>query len=208
MVKKINESGDAPSERLPAYAHMGLNSGPVILGTVGDNRRMDGTVIGNTVNVAARMLSLTKVFGTKFVTTEKCIAMLNSLNRPGSAPHSESLSTSSPSSSNPSSRHSQSSTFYSYRILDTVKVPGKEEPIVVAEIFEPDSVFNNVKSQYEAGLWLYRQKKFEEALRVFNDISIQQPLDIPTQLFIEKCTKNINEGVPDDWDAVTVVAVK
>ena len=34
---------------------MGLNTGPVIVGTVGNNLRMDYKAIGNTVNLAARM---------------------------------------------------------------------------------------------------------------------------------------------------------
>jgi class 3 adenylate cyclase len=34
---------------------VGLNTGPVIVGTVGTNLRMDYKAIGNTVNLAARM---------------------------------------------------------------------------------------------------------------------------------------------------------
>ena len=34
---------------------VGLNTGPVIVGTVGNNLRMDYKAVGNTVNLAARM---------------------------------------------------------------------------------------------------------------------------------------------------------
>jgi class 3 adenylate cyclase/tetratricopeptide (TPR) repeat protein len=39
---------------------MGVNSGPVIVGSIGDNLRMDYTAVGDTTNLASRMESLAK----------------------------------------------------------------------------------------------------------------------------------------------------
>jgi adenylate cyclase len=41
----------------PARCRVALQSGPVVVGDVGSNRRVDYTVLGNTVNVAARLES-------------------------------------------------------------------------------------------------------------------------------------------------------
>ncbi len=44
--------------RLPFQLRIGLNSGPVVVGKIGDDLRMDYTAIGDTTNLASRMQSL------------------------------------------------------------------------------------------------------------------------------------------------------
>ena len=39
----------------PLLSRIALNSGPVVVGDVGSKKRVDYTVLGNTVNVAARL---------------------------------------------------------------------------------------------------------------------------------------------------------
>jgi class 3 adenylate cyclase len=43
------------SENLDLAARIGVNTGPVVVGTIGDNLRMDYTAIGDTTNLAARL---------------------------------------------------------------------------------------------------------------------------------------------------------
>jgi len=39
----------------PRSVRMGLNTGPVVVGSIGDNLRMDYTAVGDTTNLAARL---------------------------------------------------------------------------------------------------------------------------------------------------------
>jgi adenylate cyclase len=63
----------ANSGYLPVKHGVGLHYGPVVLGTVGSDDRMDTTVIGDTVNVAQRIEGLTEQFNADILCTRSLI---------------------------------------------------------------------------------------------------------------------------------------
>ncbi len=55
---------------------MGIHTGVLMLGTVGDAERVEATVLSSTVNLASRVESLTKKFGAKVLLSEQTVLRL------------------------------------------------------------------------------------------------------------------------------------
>ena len=52
---------------------IGINTGTVIAGTIGGGGKLEFTLIGDTVNVAARVEQLTKTTGDAILLTHQCV---------------------------------------------------------------------------------------------------------------------------------------
>lgn len=59
--------------KAPITISVGMDFGPVVAGDVGDDRRLEFTVIGDTVNVAARVEELTRQLGTTMLVTDRAL---------------------------------------------------------------------------------------------------------------------------------------
>lgn len=94
----------------PIQIGIGINTGALMLGTVGEHGRMEGTVISDAVNLAARMEGLTKRYGASLLITHFTLHGLREARN------------------------------YSTRIIDRVKVKGKSEPVTVIEVLEQEPV--------------------------------------------------------------------
>ncbi len=58
----------------PIAIRVGLHTGDAIAGNMGSVRLFDFTVVGDTVNLASRLESVNKVFGTRVITSEQTLA--------------------------------------------------------------------------------------------------------------------------------------
>lgn len=80
MMKSLQEFNQerAKSGLAPVKIGIGIHTGPVIFGTVGVEARMDMTVLGDSVNVAARLEKLNKEHGTTIIVSAQTRQLMKS----------------------------------------------------------------------------------------------------------------------------------
>ncbi len=171
MVKQLDEYNKERKQQAlaPIRIGIGLNTGKLVLGTVGDEHRMEGTVISDAVNIASRVESLTKLYGASIIITKNTYTKLK---RPDA---------------------------YTIRILDKVVVKGKSKPTTIYEIFEndPEALFilkQKSLKQFEEGVLLFKKKKYSEALLIFQTITHNNPDDIAAQSYLHRCQKKLRSS--------------
>jgi two-component system sensor histidine kinase ChiS len=167
----------------PIKVGIGLHKGSLMLGTIGEKKRMEGTVISDAVNLASRLEGLTKIYGTSILLSDD---ILNALEEPEQ---------------------------YHYRFLGKVRVKGKNASVRVFEVLdsEPDEVRKKkiaLKSKFNQAIEIYYKKKFKSALKQFKSVLMDLPQDSVSHFYSERCEYYIEEGVPDDWDGVEVLTQK
>ena len=162
---------------------IGVHTGPLIMGIIGDEKRTDAATIADSVNTASRMEGLTKIFGALILFSEDTLKQLH-----------------------------QPEDFL-YRFLGEVKVKGKDKSVGVYECLdglEEDerSLICSYNELFKRGLFAYFAKDFSESVRIFKEIRGLNPNDRAADLYLSNSTLFLSEGVPDEWQGVITMQSK
>lgn len=208
----------------PVKIGIGLNSGRVLLGIIGEAGRLEGTAISDKVNLSSRLESLTKKYGANIIVSSETIGKLGDYDfykRSDDYKNEDNLYQKSAVENDKRIGPDEMQRFY-YRFLDKVRVKGKNEPVSVFEILYPETDNSmRLKIQYrrefEQAVFLYKDRKFSEASEIFYSLVEKNPEDRAIQVFIDR-TRNflkINSSgsatefiIPDDWDGADILDEK
>lgn len=167
--------------RIPLKVGMGIHTGPLVLGIIGDGQRSDPAVISDTVNTTSRLEGLTKYYQANILLSEESF-QLTSMGLKESC-----------------------------RYLGQVQVKGKKTPLRIYECFAGDETalvelkrqslahFNRAMTSFLAG-------NMDEAAKDFREIA--ETGDSVAMRFLSQSLHYRTEGLPENWAGVEVMGVK
>ena len=192
--------------RIPLQTGIGLNTGDLMLGVIGDEYRYESTVISDAVNTASRMEGLTKIFGGSIILSEKTLAGLR-----GDFPSPRKLNSRSEKSRGDGKSPRDSD--FAYRYLGKVKVKGKDKALKIYDLYEGEPVaIRELKAQtkptFEQGIAHYFNRQFGKAAECFKQVLEIHEEDLAAQYYLDKSVEYIVDGVAEDWSGVEEMVMK
>jgi class 3 adenylate cyclase len=150
------------ARRPPIEIGIGINSGTLMMGTIGEKHRMDGTVISDAVNLAARIEGLTKTYGVSLLISQNTCEQL----------------------ADPAA--------YDIRPIDVVVVRGKTLPVTIFEAFQRDpdpqrADKARTRDLLQSGVEALGRHDLTCARRFFEQCLAAVPGDVAAANLLKKC---------------------
>jgi len=162
---------------------VGLHTGSLMLGIVGEQERMQGDIFSDAVNLTNRIEGLCKFYGASIVVSETTLGKLTNRGE------------------------------YHTRFLGKVQVKGKDVPISLFEVYngDPESIIElklKTKKDFEEGLYRYFDKDFTNASVFFKNVLDVNAKDKTARLYLERSAQFMVQGVPEGWEGVEAMESK
>jgi class 3 adenylate cyclase len=175
--KYVLEKGISPS---PLLTRIGVNTGEMVVGNMGTQKKMNYTIISNAVNLASRLEGVNKVYGTWILAADSTIQETKGklLTR-------------------------RLDCVRVVGINETVRI----HEIIELKSDATDALFEQVYLFHKA-LDLFENRNWKDAESAFNQVLNLFPNDGPSKHFIERCRQYTEFPPPAGWDGTFNITEK
>jgi adenylate cyclase len=195
--KNLSPAEWTPGDKWPRVVHnmkmrIGINSGEIVVGNMGSSMRMNYTIMGDSVNLAARLEAGAKQYGIYTAVSEYTLNV-EYINEYGQKERAMDL--------------------VEVRFIDNITVVGKSEPVKIYELCAMKGDLTPQEKElfsiFDKGMDCYLRMEWDKAIKYFKEsLKIERIPDgdkTPSEVFIKRCeafkeTPPVPPGVK--WDGV------
>jgi adenylate cyclase len=164
----------------PVFTRIGINTGEVVVGNMGTERKMDYTIMGNPVNLASRLEGVNKQYGTWILISGE------TYEKSGSGFTVRKMDR--------------------VRVVN-IKEPVRLYELI-DEKSSTDADTLEAIEQFHRGLELFEARQWDGALAEFQKVRRILPGDGPSDVFIKRCQGFQKKSPPASWDGVFNLSMK
>ncbi|MCB1188855.1 MAG: adenylate/guanylate cyclase domain-containing protein [Leptospiraceae bacterium] len=166
----------------PIEIGFGIHVGYMMVGMIGEENRMQGDALSDTVNLTSRLEGLTKYYQVSLIISEDAYKLIDS--KSYNIRFLDNVVV-----------KGRSFPIPIYEVFDSDPILIKEKKLQTLHEFEIAQEF-------------YFNRQFAEAAKKFISILEILPHDSTTKLYLERSARYLLEGVPDDWTGMRIMTNK
>ncbi|MGG1513882.1 adenylate/guanylate cyclase domain-containing protein [Paenibacillus oryzisoli] len=160
---------------------IGLHKGPLRLGIIGEEHRLENNVISDGVNISNMLEKMTDPLGASILITNDVVQSLEQAGQ------------------------------FQYRNLGLIQVEGVREPLHLFDVYQGDTetvrmLKERTKALFEQAVTYYQVGRFYDAREAFLMVLKQNRQDKAAQLYFYVCDEYFQQGTTTEWNGTLSVS--